>query len=131
MSQPETVHRQRWEDDFNGTVPTGLCECGAPWSPEHRAETKVQWVDAGPAMIVFYPGREMTDEVRDRVCAWVRANGLDPSRMPETAAIVVHGTRLTFREAIGDEGHRVTRTAPLLVLPPDDLMVPGKAASDA
>lgn len=37
MSRPE--HLQRWVSDFNGPAPSGLCVCGATWSPAHERDT--------------------------------------------------------------------------------------------
>ncbi|MCG5464209.1 hypothetical protein MED01_002374 [Micromonospora sp. MED01] len=61
---------------------------------------------------------------RERVLAWLQANGLDPDQMPEQGTIAVHGNRITVQYVVRDEsgaimidGHgaiTAPRTVPLL-----------------
>jgi hypothetical protein len=92
-------------------------------------------VDAGPVELVYSVDVERTSqEVIDRICAWMRANGADPDRVPGDSAVSVKGSTLTYEEVIEPaayvDGRHVTRvrTVPLLVAPPDDLLVDSRTA---
>ena len=63
-------------------------------------------------------------DVRPRVCEWLRANNLDPVRIPIDAQIVTTAGEIEIEEYAADWSERITRQVPLLHPWPDDLYCP-------
>lgn len=49
-----------------------------------------------PGIILASP---MSPEQREQFCDWMRANGIDPYRVPMYARIICHGNRITYKQA--------------------------------
>lgn len=73
------------------------------------------------------------DELRNNVCTWLKANGIDPRRIPDNAYISLADDRLTTEEFLfdtdgkvqmvpgGHESARTTATYTITVPPPADV----------
>jgi hypothetical protein len=76
----------------------------------------------------YHLSNVMSESRREELCDWVRANGLDPGRIPADSTVRIEDGQLTVDEVVyGAEGRpkpsfsnpnsvqRTTRTVPLLV----------------
>jgi hypothetical protein len=72
----------------------------------------------------------MEDEFRREICAWLRANGVDPARTPMDPYASVADGVLTIRQKVSREGRDVVLPGGLGVLA-ETITVPVVVAPDA